>query len=107
MSRLLRLDPDRLFPAEPKVRALARLLYAHVRDLPIISPHGHTDPAWFAYDRPFGDAVDLLLAPDHYLYRMLFSQGVPLDQLGVRSRHGVPAFEVDLAYNLPKQAYRL
>lgn len=99
MSRPLRLHPDRLFPAEPQVRSLARSLYAHVRDLPIVSPHGHTDPAWFAYDEPFGDAVDLLLAPDHYLYRMLFSQGVPLEQLGVRSRRGAPAFE-------PRHAWR-
>ena len=90
MSRSLTLDPDRLLPADPGVRAIARSLYAHVRDLPIISPHGHTDPAWFAYDQPFGDAVDLLLAPDHYLYRMLYSQGVPLDRLGVRSRRGAP-----------------
>ncbi len=99
MSRPLRLHPDRLFPAEPQVRSLARSLYAHVRDLPIVSPHGHTDPAWFAYDAPFGDAVDLLLAPDHYLYRMLFSQGVPLEQLGVRSRQGAPAHD-------PRQAWR-
>jgi glucuronate isomerase len=107
MSRLLRLDPDRLFPAEPEVRALARALYAHVRDLPIISPHGHTDPAWFAYDGPFGDAVDLLLAPDHYLYRMLFSQGVSLDQLGVRSRRGVPAFEPRTAWRQFASNYKL
>jgi glucuronate isomerase len=99
MSRPLALHPDRLFPAEPGVRALARSLYAHVRDLPIISPHGHTDPAWFAFNEPFGDAVDLLLAPDHYLYRMLYSQGVPLDLLGVRSRQGAPAFE-------PREAWR-
>jgi glucuronate isomerase len=99
MSRQLVLHPDRLFPADPGVRAIARALYAHVRNLPIISPHGHTDPAWFAYDKPFGDAVDLLLAPDHYLYRMLYSQGVRLDQLGVRSRQGAPAFE-------PREAWR-
>jgi glucuronate isomerase len=98
MSRPLVLHPDRLFPADAGVRALARSLYAHVRDLPIISPHGHTDPAWFAYDEPFGDAVDLLLAPDHYLYRMLYSQGVPLDQLGVRTRRGAPAFEPRAAW---------
>jgi glucuronate isomerase len=92
MPRPLVLNPDRLFPADPGVRGLARSLYASVRNLPIISPHGHTDPAWFAYDEPFGDAVDLLLAPDHYLYRMLHSQGVPLDRLGVRTRQGAPVF---------------
>src|SRR6185437_11932655 len=99
MPRPLTLHPDRLFPAEPGVRAIARSLYAHVRDLPIVSPHGHTDPAWFAYDEPFGDAVDLLLAPDHYLYRMLHSQGVALDALGVRSRCGAPEYE-------PREAWR-
>jgi glucuronate isomerase len=75
------LHPDRLFPAEPGVRALARELYAEVAGLPIVSPHGHTDPAWFALDEPFGDAAALLLQPDHYLLRMLYSQGVPLERL--------------------------
>ncbi len=100
MPRALVLHPDRLLPADPGTRAIARSLYAHVRDLPIISPHGHTDPAWFAYNEPFGNAVDLLVAPDHYLYRMLHSQGVSLDQLGVRSRRGAPVFD-------PRQAWRL
>jgi glucuronate isomerase len=99
MARPLVLHPDRLLPSDPGVRSIARSLYARVRDLPIVSPHGHTDPAWFAYDEPFGDAVDLLLAPDHYLYRMLYSQGVPLDELGVRSRQGAPEFD-------PRQAWR-
>ncbi len=107
MSRPLALHPDRLFPADPGVRSLARELYAHVRDLPIISPHGHTDPAWFATNEPFGDAVDLLLAPDHYLYRMLYSQGVPLEQLGVRSRQGAPAFEPRAAWRLFASHYSL
>jgi glucuronate isomerase len=86
MPRRLVLHEDRLFPADPVVRALARELYAGVRDLPIISPHGHTDPAWFAYDRPFSNATELLLAPDHYLFRMLYSQGVSLADLGVPAR---------------------
>ena len=85
------LNEDRLFPAELNTRSIARRIYSRISALPIISPHGHTDAAWFAYDEPFGDAVDLLLAPDHYLYRMLYSQGVPLDQLGVRNRQGAPA----------------
>jgi glucuronate isomerase len=107
MSQPLILHPDRLFPADSGVRALARSLYAHVRDLPIVSPHGHTDPAWFAYDEPFGDAVDLLLAPDHYLYRMLHSQGVSLDELGVRSRGGAPTFEPRLAWRRFAAHYKL
>jgi glucuronate isomerase len=66
MSTPLELHEDRLFPAEPGIRALARELYANVADLPIISPHGHTDPAWFAHDEPFGNATELLLHPDHF-----------------------------------------
>ena len=81
MPRKLELHPDRLFPPEPGVRALARELYAEVAGLPIVSPHGHTDPAWFALDEPFGNATELLLQPDHYVHRMLYSQGVPLDDL--------------------------
>ena len=77
------LNPDRLFPAEQSARAVARALYLHVRDLPIISPHGHTDPEWWASDAPFGNATELLLRPDHYVFRMLYSQGVPLEALGI------------------------
>ena len=79
----LRLHPDRLFPADPDTRAVARRLYAEVADLPIVSPHGHTDPRWFAEDTPFGDASSLLLQPDHYVIRMLYSQGVPLEAIGI------------------------
>jgi glucuronate isomerase len=82
--------PDRLFPADPVVRGLARDLYSTVRDLPIISPHGHTDPAWFANNQCFTDAVDLLIKPDHYAFRMLYSQGVPLESLGVPTIDGTP-----------------
>lgn len=87
---MLELHEDRLLPADPGVRAIARRLYDEVRGLPIISPHGHTDPAWFADDAPFSDATSLLLAPDHYLYRMLYSQGVPLEELAVPAR-GIPS----------------
>ena len=100
MPKTLKFDADRLFPAEPGMRAIARSLYASVKDLPIVSPHGHTDPAWFATDNPWTNATELLLAPDHYLYRMLYSQGVPLDALGVASSAG-PS-EAD-----PREAWRL
>ena len=72
-----------MLPADPGTRAIARELYASVAALPIISPHGHTDPAWFARDEAFGNAADLLLRPDHYLFRMLYSQGVALEDLGI------------------------
>jgi glucuronate isomerase len=86
--RPLSLHPDRLFPASPETRAIARNLYREVSALPIISPHGHTDPRWFADNEPFTNAADLLLTPDHYLFRMLFSQGIPLDELGVPRADG-------------------
>ena len=87
-ARPLALNPDRLFPAEPTQRAIARRLYAQVCELPIISPHGHTDPRWFAADEPFDNALSLLIQPDHYLLRMLYSQGVSLEALGVAPLEG-------------------
>ncbi|KLE31280.1 glucuronate isomerase [Aurantiacibacter luteus] len=80
------LHPDRLLPADPGVRGIARELYREVCDLPIVSPHGHTDPAWFATDANFPDAAQLLLVPDHYVLRMLHSQGHPMEALGVRGK---------------------
>jgi glucuronate isomerase len=79
----LTLHADRLFPADASSRAIARRLYAEVAQLPIVSPHGHTDPAWFADNQPFGNATELLLRPDHYLFRMLYSQGVALSDIGI------------------------
>jgi glucuronate isomerase len=84
------LDPDRLFPVEPHVRGLARDLHAGVWDLPILSPHGHTDPRWFAEDAPFTDPAQLFVTPDHYVFRMLCSQGVALTDLGVPRQDGGP-----------------
>ncbi|HEX2135391.1 MAG TPA: glucuronate isomerase [Microvirga sp.] len=81
---------DRLFPADPSTRAIARRLYAEVRDLPIVSPHGHTDPRWYAEDRPFADPARLFVVPDHYIFRMLYSQGVRLEDLGIGRRDGRP-----------------
>jgi glucuronate isomerase len=100
MPRPLKLDPDRLFPADPGTRSLARAFYGEVAGLPIVSPHGHTDPAWFATDQAWSNATGLLLAPDHYLYRMLYSQGVSLDRLGVPGRSGPSGAD-------PREAWRL
>jgi len=74
---------DRLFPSDPAARKLARALYATVQNLPIISPHGHTDPRWFAEDQPFPDPAALFIQPDHYIFRMLYSQGISMESLGV------------------------
>ncbi len=80
--------PERLFPADTTLRGIAIELYESVRDLPIVSPHGHTDPAWFALDEQFPDAVELLIKPDHYLVRMLYSQGVSMESLGIEPLDG-------------------
>src|SRR5579875_86181 len=77
------LHEDRLFPAEGTAREVARKLYAVARDLPIISPHGHTDPAWFAQNDAFPNPAALFIQPDHYIFRMLYSQGVSLESLGI------------------------
>lgn len=82
------LDPDRLFPPDPATRQLAREIYGTVADLPIISPHGHTDPRWFAENARFPDPAQLFVTPDHYVFRMFFSQGVRLEDLGVPTADG-------------------
>ena len=79
----LELHPDRLLPAEPGVRAIARRLYEAVRALPIVSPHGHVDPRLLLDDEPFADPATLLVTPDHYVTRLLHASGVALDALGV------------------------
>lgn len=88
MRAMKTLHPDRLLPADPATRDIARRLFATVRELPIISPHGHTDPSWFADNEPFANAVDLLVTPDHYLVRMLYSQGIPMEALGIPTMDG-------------------
>lgn len=82
------LDLMRLFPSDPAARAISAKLYETVRDLPILSPHGHTDPAWFAKDEAFPDPAALFIQPDHYIFRMLYSQGVSLESLGVPQADG-------------------
>lgn len=82
------LHEDRLFPVDGKTRDIARELYQSVRNLPIVSPHGHTDPRWFAYDNNFGNATELFILPDHYVFRMLYSQGITLEQLGIKRWDG-------------------
>jgi glucuronate isomerase len=77
------LHEDRLFPAEAGTRSIARALYERVRNLPIISPHGHTVAAWFARNERFADPAKLFVQPDHYVYRMLYSQGVSLEELEI------------------------
>lgn len=82
------LDENRLFPIESSARTLARALYDTVKDAPIVSPHGHTDPRWFALNEAFPDPAQLFVTPDHYVFRMLHSQGIALEDLGVPRADG-------------------
>ena len=79
----LTLHRDRLFPTDPGVRAVARMLYAEVERLPLICPHGHVDPRLLLDDLSFVDPTTLLITSDHYVTRLLHASGVSLDQLGV------------------------
>src|ERR1700722_12908799 len=77
------LHEHRLFPVEGAARSVAIKLYETIKDAPIISPHGHTDPTWFADNQPFPNPTALFLQPDHYIFRMLYSQGISLESLGI------------------------
>lgn len=89
------MNPDRFFDPDPAQRAIARELYEPVATLPLICPHGHVDPRLFADpDYTFGSPVDLLIIPDHYVFRLLYSKGIALESLGVPRRDGV-AVETD------------
>ncbi|MGY1743023.1 MULTISPECIES: glucuronate isomerase [unclassified Blastococcus] len=91
--------PDRLLPAEPGARAVARRLYEAVRGLPILSPHGHVDPRTLADDVPFADPASLFVTPDHYVTRLLHAGGVPLAALGV-GRGPLPEAEARQVWRL-------
>ncbi len=96
----LELHPDRLFDPEPVTRGHARTIYERTRALPIVSPHGHVDPYILAADSPFTDAAALLLTPNHYIHRLLYSHGVSMQSVGVPTLDG-SAYERD-----PRQAWR-
>jgi len=85
------LDPDRFFDPDPVVRRVARELYEETRGLPIVSPHGHVDPGILARDEPFAEPAALIVQPDHYILRLLYARGVPLEALGVPRRDGAGA----------------
>ena len=82
------LNPDRLFPADPATRAIARRLFDSIADRPLLSPHGHTSAAWFSENKLFPNPTELLIQPDHYIFRMLYSQGIPLEALGIPDVNG-------------------
>ncbi len=84
------LNQDRLLPPDPGIRPIARALYEQTKALPIVSPHGHCDPASLALDTPFSDPATELVTKDHYVLRLLYSQGVPLESLGVQPLENAP-----------------
>jgi glucuronate isomerase len=97
------LHSDRLFPAAPEVRGIARKIFSEIRDLPILSPHGHTDPRWFAEDATFPDPTALFLLPDHYILRMLYSQGIAMETL----RQGADPKHAQEVWRLFAESYHL
>ena len=105
MTQHWRLDPDRALPADPATRSLARTIYDHAAALPLVSMHGHVDVTLFTGNRPFPDPAQLLITPDHYLVRMLVSQGYRHADLGVRYRAGVADEVVPVEQN-PRTIWR-
>jgi glucuronate isomerase len=90
MAPTLTLDENRFFNPDPSILKIARELYDGVKHLPIVSPHGHVDPRLFSKNKPFPDPTELILIPDHYAFRMLYSQGIPMESLGVPTTDGTP-----------------
>ncbi len=90
MSKIF-MPHDRYFDPDPNQRKIALELYESVARLPIVSPHGHVDPRLFADENAsLGTPAELLIIPDHYVFRMLYSQGVPLEDLGIPRADGGP-----------------
>ena len=86
----LALDENRFFDSDPSIRRAARALYDETRGLPLVCPHGHVEPALLAENEPFPEPTALLLTPDHYIFRMLYSRGVSMESLGIPTRDGTP-----------------
>src|SRR3954467_5657325 len=87
-SGALTLHADRYFDPDPSIRSVARTLYEGTRGLPLICPHGHVDPVLLANDTAFPEPTALLIIPDHYIFRMLYARGIPLEALGIPARDG-------------------
>jgi glucuronate isomerase len=89
-SRPLTQHDDRFFDPAPPVRRVAREIYDEIKDLPIVGPHGHVDPRILAEDEPFPEPTALIIQPDHYVFRLLYSQGVVMEDLGIPTQDGTP-----------------
>lgn len=94
MSQSIAANPDRLLPADPGTRSIARSLLERVQDLPIISPHGHVDAAVIENNTPFPDPAALLVSPDHYVTRLIHASGVSMDKLRAQGAGGSDSREV-------------
>ena len=78
------MHPDRFLSSNSTNRNFAHNLYQSAKKIPIFAPHGHVDPSLFsAPDANFGNPVDLFIKPDHYVIRTLYSNGIPLEKLGI------------------------
>ncbi|MEX1055747.1 MAG: glucuronate isomerase [Rhodothermales bacterium] len=97
----LELHPDRFFDPDPSTGPVARELYESIKGLPLVCPHGHVDPHLLAENDPFPEPTSLLITPDHYIFRMLYSQGIPLEELGIPTITGSPV-ETD-----PRKIWRI
>lgn len=84
------LNPHRYFDPDPTIRGIASELYLEVKDLPYVCPHGHVDPGLFSKNEAFSDPTELILIPDHYIFRLLYSQGINLESLGIPTQDGTP-----------------
>ncbi|MDP9695411.1 UNVERIFIED_ORG: glucuronate isomerase [Arthrobacter globiformis] len=89
-ERRLELHPDRALPADERQRAVAREIYEQTAQLPLICMHGHVEADVFAANEPFADPAQLLVVPDHYVTRMMVSQGIAPESLGVPRIDGGP-----------------
>ena len=90
LKQLELLHPDRFFDSDPALRSVARSLYDEIRHLPLVCPPGHVPPSLLAENDPFPEPTSLIITPDHYIFRMLYSQGIPLEDLGVPTLDGTP-----------------
>lgn len=107
MSKALQLNSQRLFSPDPTIRQIATELYNSIQNLPIVSPHGHTDPAWFANDNAFSNPAELLIQPDHYVFRMLYSQGIRLESLGLGNSKEAQMVEPEAVWQIFAENYYL
>jgi len=96
------MNNDRFFDSSPDQRAIARQLYQTVVNLPLVCPHGHVDPRLFADpDYRFGNPAELFITSDHYVMRMLYCHGIPLEALGI------PTLDNSLVETDPRRIWQI